>query len=191
MIRDANERSWLDASTTLVVALVAAAASYGHMLDVALMAGEPLWIARAFPITVDGLVLAALRRGETGRPWLVLGVAASVASNVLAQFPDIAVNAGPVVAAWPPLALYGTHRLLLRRPETRPKPTPAKPKPATPTAPTEDVPHRVNGMDPLAARLEQMIATSGAVPSQRWVAENLGVGRNRAKALLDAVGEQQ
>lgn len=112
----AGRQTWLDSTITLAVALVAAAASYGHMLDVALMAGEPLWIARAFPITVDGLVLAALRRGETGRAWLALGIAASVAANLLAQFPEQAATLGPVVSAWPPLALYGTHRLLLGRP---------------------------------------------------------------------------
>jgi hypothetical protein len=97
---------------TLTVALVAAAASYGHMLEVALMAGEHPWIAKAFPITVDGLVLAAIRRGEDGRGWLALGAAVSVAANVLAQFPEAAATVGPVVSAWPPLALYGTHRLL-------------------------------------------------------------------------------
>jgi hypothetical protein len=111
----AQPRPWLDSTITLVVALVAAAASYGHMLDVALMAGEPLWIARAFPVTVDGLVLAALRRDQHGRRWLALGAVVSVAANVLAQFPDIAATAGPVVSAWPPLALYGTHRLLHAR----------------------------------------------------------------------------
>jgi hypothetical protein len=74
-----------------------------------------MWIARAFPVTVDGLVLAALRRGEDGRGWLALGAAVSVAANVLAQFPELAATAGPVVSAWPPLALYGTHRLLAGR----------------------------------------------------------------------------
>lgn len=107
-----RSRSVLDSGITLVVGLVAAFASYGHMLDVALWAGEPVWIARAFPVTVDGLVLAALRRGEQGRHWLALGAAVSVAANVLAQFPEAAASAGPVVSAWPPLPLYGTHRLL-------------------------------------------------------------------------------
>jgi hypothetical protein len=82
------------------------------MLEVASMAGEPLWLARAFPITVDGLAVAALRRGEEGRGWLALALVVSVAGNVLAQFPGAAATAGPVVSAWPPLALYGTHRLL-------------------------------------------------------------------------------
>lgn len=105
-------RHWADTTTVLVVAVVAAAASYGHMLEVASMAGEPLWLARAFPITVDGLAVAALRRGDEGRRWLALALVVSVAGNVLAQFPEAAATAGPVVSAWPPLALYGTHRLL-------------------------------------------------------------------------------
>ena len=91
---------------------MAAAASYGHMYEVASLAGEPTWIARAWPITVDGLALAALRRGEQGRPWLILGLAVSVAANVVAQYPELAVAAAPAISAFPPLALYGTHRLL-------------------------------------------------------------------------------
>jgi hypothetical protein len=105
-------RRWQDTLTTLVVALVAAAASYGHMHNVALMAGESDWIAKAWPITVDGLAFAALRRGRSGRTWLGLSLAISIAANVIAQFPELAEMAGPVVAAWPPVALYGTHRLL-------------------------------------------------------------------------------
>jgi hypothetical protein len=48
------------------------------MLDVALVAGEPLWIARAFPITIDGLVLAAIRRGPAGRRSLAQSIRNSV-----------------------------------------------------------------------------------------------------------------
>jgi hypothetical protein len=107
--------SWLDSAIILVVAGVAAAASYGHMLEVAVRAGEPLWIARTFPVTVDGLVLAALRRGRPGRWWLALGIAVSVAANMLARYPDLAATAGPIVSGWPPLALFGTHRLLHTR----------------------------------------------------------------------------
>jgi hypothetical protein len=102
-----GRRSWQDSFITLTVAVVAAAASYGHMCEVALLAGEPLWMARAFPVTVDGLVLAALRRGPQGRWWLRLGVVVSVAANVLSRYPELAQAAGPVVSAWPPLALYG------------------------------------------------------------------------------------
>jgi hypothetical protein len=49
---------------------------------VAVLAGEPLWLARAFPLTVDGLAVAALRRGDAGRRLLALALAASVAANV-------------------------------------------------------------------------------------------------------------
>jgi hypothetical protein len=103
------DRHRADTAVVLVVALVAAAASYGHMVHVAVLAGEPLWLARAFPLTVDGLAVAA-RRGEAGRRWLALASAVSVAANVGAQFPDHAAAAGPLVSAWPPLALFGTRR---------------------------------------------------------------------------------
>jgi hypothetical protein len=104
-------RSWLDVLNKVVLALVCAAASYGHMYHVALLAGEPVWIARAWPITVDGLVIAALRRGHDGRTWLAVGIAVSIGANVFAQFPGLAESAGPFVSAWPPIALYGAHRL--------------------------------------------------------------------------------
>lgn len=110
--RTARAGSLLDAVVILSVAVVAAAVSYGHMLEVAVWAGEPLWLARAFPLTVDGLVLAALRRGRQGRWWLALGIAVSVAANMLVRYPDLAASLGPVISAWPPLALFGTHRLL-------------------------------------------------------------------------------
>lgn len=113
--RQVERHGWLDTAITLVVAAVAAAASYGHMAHVATLAGEPLWLARAFPITVDGLVLAAIRRGESGRWWLVLGLVVSVGANVLAQYPATVEQLAPAIAAWPPIALYGTHRLLHRR----------------------------------------------------------------------------
>jgi hypothetical protein len=44
-----------------------------------------------------------------------LGIAVSVAANMLARYPDLAATAGPIVSAWPPLALFGTHRLLHTR----------------------------------------------------------------------------
>jgi len=108
-------RHWLDTCAALAVALVAAGASYGHMYEVAMAAGEPLWGARAWPITVDGLALVALRRGDAGRRWLIVALAISIAANIVAQSPDVAVATAPLIAAWPPVALYGTHRLLHRK----------------------------------------------------------------------------
>jgi hypothetical protein len=85
------------------------------MLQAAVLAGEPLWLARAFPFTVDGLAVAALRRRDAGRRWLALALAVSVAADVGAQFPEHAEAVGPLLSAWPPLALFGTHRLLHHR----------------------------------------------------------------------------
>jgi hypothetical protein len=78
-----------------VVALVAGFVSYRHALTVISEHGETGWLARAYPLTVDGLIYAssmvllnAARRG-TERPALayaalVLGIAATLAANVAA-----------------------------------------------------------------------------------------------------------
>jgi len=92
--RPAQGRSWLDSIITLTVAVVAAAASYGHMLEVAVWAGEPLWIAKAFPITVDGLVLAALRRGRQGRWRIALGIAVSRGRQHVGPLPRVRCYCG-------------------------------------------------------------------------------------------------
>lgn len=110
--RGRQRLGWQDRLIIGVVAVVTALASYGHMYEVALLAGEPLWIARAWPITVDGLVLVALRRGDQGRAWLALGLAVSVAANVLAKYPEVVETVAPLISAFPPVALYGIHRLV-------------------------------------------------------------------------------
>lgn len=106
---DPQRRPWWATAVTVLVALVAAAASYGHQLEVAKVAGEPELIAHAVPLTVDGLVVAALWAGDRGRWWLRLALAVSVAANVAAAEPT---TLGYAVAGWPPLALYGCDRLL-------------------------------------------------------------------------------
>lgn len=115
----ARAQAWFDRHTnrliTLVVAAAAAVMSYGHMHEVALLAGEPRQLAWLWPITADGLIVAALRQGN--RWWLSLGLAVSVSSNVLTHYPELVqtevVSAG--ITAWPPLALLGTHCLLHSR----------------------------------------------------------------------------
>lgn len=113
----AAARVTVEGLTRLAVALVAAAASYGHMYHFALLAGEPEWIARAWPITVDGLALVALRKGDEARRWLGLSLLVSVGANVIAQDPVRAADMAPFVSAWPPLALYGCHRIAHPRPK--------------------------------------------------------------------------
>jgi hypothetical protein len=111
----------------VVVAAVAAAASYDHQRTLAAMAGEG-WRSSLLPLSVDGLLTAAsmlmLARRRAGLPadaltWiaLVLGAAASMAANVVGADPTLAdpVLVGRLVAAWPPLALILSLELLMRQ----------------------------------------------------------------------------
>lgn len=112
----------LSLAVRLIVGAVAAAVSYGHMYSMALAAGEHLWLARAWPVTVDGLVVVAMRRdGAAGRWWLYVALMVSLASNVAAQYPDMVASYPPIriaVAAWPALAFAGVHHLTHDRQHT-------------------------------------------------------------------------
>ena len=116
---------WVRGTTTvavLLVALVAAVASYEHMRALAVVAGED-WRSWLLPISVDGLAVAAsmtmLVRRRAGLPagglaWaaLLLGLGASMAANVAAAQPTVA---GRLVAAWPPVALLLAYELLMQQ----------------------------------------------------------------------------
>jgi hypothetical protein len=117
--------SWVRRVTTLAVVLVAAVAavaSYEHMRALAVLAGED-WRSWLLPVSVDGLAVAAsmtmLVRRRVGLPagvlvWtaLLLGLGASLAANVAAADPTVA---GRLVAAWPPVALLLAYELLLQQ----------------------------------------------------------------------------
>lgn len=109
-------------AAVVLVAAVAAVASFDHQRELAVLAGEG-WRAWLLPLSVDGLVVAAsmtlLASRRAGQrpgvlPWLslVLGVAASLAANVAAAEPTLV---GRLVAAWPPVALLLAFELLLRQ----------------------------------------------------------------------------
>jgi hypothetical protein len=109
----------LDAFIVVVVALVAAAASYEHQRSLAVLAGEGD-LAYVLPISVDGMMLATsrsiLRRRRSGIavPFLswfgfALGFVASVAANVAAADPTLV---GRLLAAWPPVALFIAYETL-------------------------------------------------------------------------------
>ncbi|WP_020387855.1 DUF2637 domain-containing protein [Kribbella catacumbae] len=120
------ERRTLLAATVAVVtgvAGIAAAISYGHMHDWALANGEPSWRALLFPLSVDGLLIAAsavlLADSRSGRKadWLawalvVVGSLVSVTANVAHDW--VARAAEIAIAGWPPLALVGSYELLMR-----------------------------------------------------------------------------
>ncbi|MEV7325316.1 DUF2637 domain-containing protein [Streptomyces sp. NPDC093970] len=109
----------------LVVAGVAAYASYVHQREFALQGGADRTSATLWPLSVDGLLLLATvgvlkpSRGSDRRTrsvvWLafLLGIAVSLAANIAAA-PALAWK--PVlVAGWPPVALLLAVELLAHR----------------------------------------------------------------------------
>jgi hypothetical protein len=92
----------------LVVAAIAALASYSHMRGLAMRYGQPELIADLLPVSVDGMMVVAtvaLGDGRRNRwsAWLAFwtGVAASVIANVLAAEPS---GIARCISAWPAVA---------------------------------------------------------------------------------------
>lgn len=95
-------------SSALVVAGIAAVASYSHMRHLALEYGQTEAIADMLPISVDGmLVVATVALGDGRRyrwsAWLAfwIGVTASIVANVLAAEPSAIARC---ISAWPAVA---------------------------------------------------------------------------------------
>ncbi|MGP4089233.1 DUF2637 domain-containing protein [Streptomyces sp. KR55] len=113
----------------LVVAGVAAYASYVHQREFALQGGADSVSASLWPLSVDGILLLATvgllkptahrTRRARGAVWsaFLLGIAVSLAANIAAA-PALAWK--PVlVAGWPPVALLLSVELLVHRPVDR------------------------------------------------------------------------
>lgn len=118
--RPAAGSSRVDLAILVLVGLIAAAASFGHQFNAALVVGEPVPIALLWPVTVDGLAFVSMRHGN--RLWLRIGLAISIATNVVARAPELTehgltplVIAGLAIAAWPPISVYGVHSVYERR----------------------------------------------------------------------------
>jgi hypothetical protein len=119
---------WVRRACTLVVAGVAAYASYRHQREYALVGGSDPTGAALWPLSVDGLlvlatvgVLRAERLTRRGRiaVWLSfwLGIVVSLAANIAAA-PELSWQ--PVlVAGWPPVALLLAVELLAHGPRSR------------------------------------------------------------------------
>lgn len=116
---------WLRRAATLVVASVAAYASYVHQRAFALQGGADGTSAALWPFSVDGLLLLATagllkpsgRQSRRSRVvvWLafLFGIGVSLAANIAAA-PSLAWK--PVlVAGWPPVALLLSVELLAHR----------------------------------------------------------------------------
>jgi len=113
---------WATIGAVTVVAIVAGWVSYRHALHVVSEHGETGWLARAYPLTIDGLIVAAsmvlltAARQRVRAHWLAygaltLGITATVAVNIAAGLTFGA--AGAIIAAWPAPALVISFELLM------------------------------------------------------------------------------
>lgn len=110
------------------VAVVAALVSYAHMWLLARHVGEE-WRAWLFPVSVDGLITAAslviyvARAGHRGRKLayfsLALGIAVSIAANLLSAIVSLPMWVGWSVTAWPPIALFLAYELMMKLVNTK------------------------------------------------------------------------
>jgi Protein of unknown function (DUF2637) len=105
-----------------MVAVIAAAISFGHIEHLGAVNGQPLMAARALPVSVDGAVVAsslalldAARRGagapRLARVMLVAGIAATLAANGISGLSHGPV--GVIVAMLPALSFIGSVEVLL------------------------------------------------------------------------------
>ena len=113
----------LAAAVVLAVAAFAAIVSYSHIFELGRHHGQDGTAARLLPLSVDGLIAAAslvmlhAARRSQDVPWLAramlaLGVAATVAANVLYGLPFGWLAA--VVSAWPAVAFVGSVEMAVR-----------------------------------------------------------------------------
>lgn len=123
-----SAEEWVRRTCTVVVAGVAAYASYQHQREYALVGGSDPAGAALWPLSVDGLLVLATvgvlkadqfsRRGRIA-VWFAfwLGIAVSLAANIAAA-PELTWQ--PVlVAGWPPVALLLAVELLAHGPRNR------------------------------------------------------------------------
>ena len=173
---------WSTALAVVGVAAVAAVASYEHAYALVRAHGEAGWTARLVPLTVDGLIYAssmvmldsARRRDPVptlARCLLGLGIAATLAANVAHGLGHGLL--GAAVAAWPAVALVGSHELLMMIIGRAQAPAPAAPD----AVPSTDPLHRQ------AALLFAEDLAADRVPSVRAIRAGLHIGQPRAQRV--------
>ncbi|GGV30378.1 DUF2637 domain-containing protein [Streptomyces spectabilis] len=189
--------SWIRPLCALLVAGVAAYASYVHQRTFALQGGADEVSAALWPLSVDGLLLLATAgllkspgtgtRRTRGAMWsaFLLGIAVSLAANTAAA-PALAWQ--PVlVAGWPPVALLLAVELLMHRTGV---PADGEAGPAEERSTSADSEGADEGEDPLLARAQALDARYREVHQRPVSAETLrrelrvGAARSRRLAAL-------
>jgi hypothetical protein len=131
-------------TSVVLLAVIAAVVSFGHMRELALRHGEARWSATLIPLSVDGMVVAAsmsvLLASKTGRrgewlPWtlLIVGSLASLAANVAVANPT---TVSRLIAAWHSFAFVGAYHLLQGQ---------LRIGPTSPIAPTDELENEPQG----------------------------------------------
>jgi hypothetical protein len=172
---------WASTAGALLVAAIAALASYTHMCALALRYGQPELIADLLPASVDGLMAvapaprppatAALGDGRARRwtAWLAFwtGVTASIAANLLAAGPQLIARC---ISAWPALAFVLVVEILTtagpaaapagEQPPTNdqapPSPVPVQREPSARKARAQ-APHPPEAKKPAAAKVRRPV----------------------------------
>lgn len=114
---------WITFAGVLLLAAIAAVVSCAHMVELVLGHGEPAWRAGLFPLSVEGMIVAAsmslLSDAGQGRrggvlPWrlMFVGSLASLAANITVADP---MAWSRIIHAWPSFALIGSYELLMRQ----------------------------------------------------------------------------
>jgi hypothetical protein len=165
-------------SSALVVAGIAAVASYSHMRHLALEYGQSEVIADMLPISVDGmLVVATVALGDGRRyrwsAWLAfwIGVTASIIANVLAAEPSAIARC---ISAWPAVAFLLVVEVITRGGRGRAVDTEEQPEPvAEPVA--DDMPSDVPAEPhPTAVKIAALRRRHPRITQQK-VAERLDI----------------
>jgi hypothetical protein len=190
--------AWIRPLCALVVAGVAAYASYVHQREFALQGGADEVSASLWPLSVDGLLLLATvgllkpsgvrTRRARGAVWsaFLLGIAVSLAANIAAA-PALAWQ--PVlVAGWPPVALLLSVELLVHRPVGRLDDTVDREGEGRRRAKGE---RRQRGEDPLLVRARMLDARHRELhhrpTSAATLRKELRVGARRSRQLTALV----
>lgn len=111
---------WTATASVVLLALIAAVVSFGHMHELVLRHGESRWNAVLIPFSVDGMVVASsmsvlrasrLKNRAGWLPWtlLIVGSLASVTANIAVAEANLV---GRLIAAWPSFAFVGAYHLL-------------------------------------------------------------------------------